>query len=60
MRRQEWMAETLKGLGGDVDAWRVDAEVLKGRPGSPGARILTPRQNVVAIFAGSGGGPTRC
>ena len=55
---QEWMAETLKDLGGEVDAWRVDAEALKGRPGFPGARILTPRQNVVATFAGTDAGPT--
>jgi len=55
---QEWMAETLKDLGGDVDAWRVDADALKGRPGFPGARILTPRQNVVATFAGTDAGPT--
>jgi len=54
---QEWMAETLKGLGGEVDAWRIDVETLKGRPGFPGARILTPRQNVVATFAGTGPGP---
>ena len=55
---QEWMAETLKDLGGDVDVWRVDAEALKTRPGFPGARILTPRQNVVATFAGTDAGPT--
>ena len=55
---QEWMAETLKDLGGDVDAWRVDAEALKGRPGFPGARILIPRQNVVVTFAGTDAGPT--
>jgi acetylornithine deacetylase len=54
---QDWMAKTLKVLGGEVDVWQVDVESLKGQPGFPGARVLTPRKNVVANFTGTGGGP---
>ncbi len=52
---QEWMAKTLAELGGDVDVWRVDPADLKARPGYPGARVDSPRLNVVANFPGPGG-----
>lgn len=55
---QEWMAKTLGEMGGVVDVWRVDPEAFAGDPGYPGARVTSPRQNVVATFRGSGGGPT--
>jgi acetylornithine deacetylase len=55
---QEWMAKTLADLGGDVDAWEMDVESLKSLAGFPGARVLAPRRNVVATFAGTGSGPT--
>lgn len=55
---QEWMAKTLRDLGADVTAWRMDVDALVGQPGFPGARVLTPRENVVGTFAGSGTGPT--
>jgi acetylornithine deacetylase len=52
---QEWMAETLTGLGADVDVWRVDPAELKAQTGYPGARVDSPRLNVVGSFQGSGG-----
>lgn len=52
---QEWMAKALTELGGDVDVWRVEPAELKSQPGYPGARVDTPRLNVVATFQGSGG-----
>jgi len=55
---QEWMGERLKELGGEVDAWRPDLAALQRQPGFPGARVLSPRLNVVGTFAGTGGGPT--
>jgi acetylornithine deacetylase len=55
---QEWMAGTLRDLGGEVDVWRVEPEALREAAGYPGARVTTPRMNVVATFPGSGGGPT--
>jgi len=55
---QDWMVKALEDLGGEIDAWRMDVEALKGQPGFPGARLLTSRQNVVATFAGTGTGPT--
>ena len=55
---QEWIAKSLGDLGGDVDMWRVEPEALAGDAGYPGARVTSPRQNVVATFRGSGGGPT--
>ena len=55
---QAWIAETLKGLGGTLDVWRVDPVELKAQAGYPGARVQRARQNVVASFPGGGGGPT--
>jgi acetylornithine deacetylase len=55
---QEWMAKTLAEMGGEVDVWRVEPEALRERAGYPGARVTSPRQNVVATFRGNGGGPT--
>jgi acetylornithine deacetylase len=55
---QEWMARTLTDLGGTVDVWRVDPAALRTEAGYPGARVDSPRLNVVANFPGSGGGPT--
>ena len=55
---QEWVARTLGELGGEVDRWRVEPEALQGEADYPGARVTSPRLNVVARFAGTGGGPT--
>ncbi|OGB92957.1 MAG: hypothetical protein A2Z31_06450 [candidate division NC10 bacterium RBG_16_65_8] len=55
---QECMARTLTDLGGRVDAWRVDPADLKAEVGYPGARVDSPRLNVVADFPGGGDGPT--
>jgi acetylornithine deacetylase len=55
---QQWMAKTLEGLGGEVDMWRVEPEQLRGEAGYPGARVTSPRPNVVATFRGAGTGPT--
>ena len=52
------VARILRDLGGDVDAWRPDVRALQGEPHFPGGRVLTPRLNVVATFAGAGAGPT--
>ncbi len=54
---QEEMVRILRDLGGEVDAWRVDAHALKDHPHFPGARILTPRLNVAASFPGVSTGP---
>lgn len=54
---QEWMARALTDLGGAVEAWRVDPAALKTEAGYPGARVDSPRLNVVANFRGNGGGP---
>lgn len=55
---QGWMAKTLAEMGGDVDVWRVEPETLRARAGYPGARVTSPRRNVVGSFGGRGGGPT--
>lgn len=55
---QAHVASILRELGGEVDAWRVDPEALRGEAGYPGARVTSARQNVVATFRGGGGGPT--
>ncbi len=55
---QEEMIRILRDLNGVVDAWRPDIGELKGQAHFPGARILTPRLNVVATFPGPGPGPT--
>ena len=55
---QEEMIRLLGDLNGKMDTWRPDVEQLKRQPHFPGARILTPRLNVVATFPGAGPGPT--
>jgi acetylornithine deacetylase len=55
---QERIAKMLGDLGGEVDTWRVNPEALEGEAGYPGARVTSPRHNVVATFRGSGRGPT--
>jgi len=52
---QEQMAKTLTELGGDVDVWQVDPAELKARTGYPGARVDSPRLNVVGSFQGTAG-----
>ncbi len=48
---QEWIAKTLGELGGEIDVWRVEPESLAPQPGYPGARVTSPRLNVVGHFA---------
>ncbi len=55
---QERIAKILGDLGGEVDTWRVNPDALGGEAGYPGARVTSPRHNVVATFRGSGRGPT--
>ncbi|HSB78107.1 MAG TPA: ArgE/DapE family deacylase [Candidatus Methylomirabilis sp.] len=55
---QAEMIRMLRELKGEVDAWRVDVRALQDQAHFPGGRILTPRLNVVATFAGTGAGPT--
>lgn len=55
---QEEVIRILHDLNGKVDAWRPDVGELKSQPHFPGARILTPRLNVVATFSGAAPGPT--
>ncbi len=55
---QERMARVLAELGATVDAWRPDVAALQNERGYPGARVSTPRLNVVGDFRGTGGGPT--
>jgi len=55
---QEEMIRILGDLNGEVDAWRPDVRELKGQPHFPGARVLTPRLNVVATFPGASPAPT--
>jgi acetylornithine deacetylase len=55
---QAWVAKTLGDLGGETDVWRVETESLAPKPGYPGARVTSPRLNVVGRFDGNGGGPT--
>lgn len=55
---QEEMIRILRDLNGEVDAWRPDVRHLKDQAHFPGARILTPRLNVVATFPGATSGPT--
>jgi acetylornithine deacetylase len=54
---QQEMIRILRELKGEVDAWRVDVQALQGQTHFPGARLLTPRLNVVATFPGTGPGP---
>jgi len=54
---QMHVAQILRDLGGEVDLWQPDARELQGLSGFPGARILTPRPNVVGTFRGSDAGP---
>lgn len=56
-RAQEEMIRILRDLSGEVDAWRPDVGELKGQAHFPGARVLTPRLNVVATFPGAASGP---
>jgi acetylornithine deacetylase len=55
---QEWMADTLRGLGAELDVWRPDVEALTRERGFPGAMVLGSRLNVVGAFRGTGRGPT--
>ncbi len=52
---QEWMATALTELGGNVDVWRVEPAELTAKAGYPGARVDSPRPNVVGSFRGNGG-----
>ncbi len=54
---QEEMIRILRDLGGEVDAWRPEVRELTAQANFPGARILTPRLNVVATFPGTSAGP---
>lgn len=54
---QKFIAETMSGIGLDVDMWETDWEELKKHPGyRPVARGYEGRPNIVGILKGTGGG----
>jgi acetylornithine deacetylase len=55
---QAYLAERLRGVGAAVDVWEPDPALVAGHPMIPDGFTFAGRPQLVARFAGRGGGPT--